>query len=113
MKHSKYRGDKGEARMTELQKRIILRGFDLLQETGEMVYGTCTYNPRENEAIVDFLLNERDAELLLIDLAFNSEPGLTGWKGKRYDKRMERAVRFYPHRIDSVGFFMAKIGRRR
>ncbi len=113
MKYSKYRGDKGESLMTELQKRIILRGFDLLHEDGVMVYGTCTYNPRENEAIVDYLLNERNAELLPINLAFKSEPGLTGWKGEQYDKRMEKAVRFYPHRIDSVGFFMAKIGRPR
>ena len=99
--------------LPELQKKILLRGFDLLAESGTMLYATCTYNPGENEAVVDRLLNERDADLLPIDVEFNTEPGLTEWKMDTYDKRLERAVRFYPHRVDSVGFFMARIGRRR
>ena len=78
-----------------------------------MLYSTCTYNPEENESVVNVLLNERDAELLPIDVAFDIEPGITEWKDEKYDKRLARAVRFYPHRINSVGFFMASIGRRR
>lgn len=98
-------------RLLEMQKKIILRGFDLLKASGEMLYSTCTYNPEENEAVVHFLLNNRDAELLPIDVGFHYESGITQWKGKTYDKRLERTVRFYPHQIDSVGFFMARIGK--
>ncbi len=99
-------------RLTALQKKIITRGFDLLQEKGEMLYATCTYNPGENESIVHYLLEYRDADLLPLDTGFQHEPGLLEWKDKVYDKRLERAARFYPHRIDSVGFFMARIVRR-
>ena len=107
-----YREFKGKETLPELQRKILFRGFDLLKENGRMLYSTCTYNPLENESVVNLLLNERDAELLPIDLDCDVEPGLTEWNHETYDKRMERTVRFYPHHVDSVGFFMAGIGRR-
>ncbi|MBN1850705.1 MAG: RsmB/NOP family class I SAM-dependent RNA methyltransferase [Deltaproteobacteria bacterium] len=99
-------------RLLEMQKKIILRGFDLLKENGVMLYSTCTFNPDENEAVVHFLLENRDADLFPIDVGFHYESGITQWKGDSYDKRIERTARFYPHRINSVGFFMAGIRRR-
>jgi NOL1/NOP2/sun family putative RNA methylase len=95
-----------------LQKKIIIRGFDLLDEKGEMLYSTCTYNPDENESVVQYLIQNRDAKLLAIDTGFHHEPGLTKWRDNFYDRQMERAARFYPHQINSVGFFMARISRR-
>jgi len=109
---SKYREDKGKVKLPDLQKKIILRGFDLLKEGGRMLYSTCTYNPEENESVVDLLLKKRDAELLPIDVGFDFEPGITEWKDKKYDKRLKNTARFYPHRLDSVGFFMARIGKK-
>ena len=108
-----YRETGKKARLPDLQKRIILRGFDLLKEKGEMLYSTCTYNPEENEAVVQYLLENRDARLLPIDIGFEQEPGILCWGEETYDKELRKAARFYPHRIDSVGFFMARIGRRR
>ena len=110
---SSYRGNKGREKLPDLQKKIILRGFDLLQENGRMLYATCTYNPEENESVVNVLLKERDAELLPIDVGLDVEPGITEWEDEKYDKRVQKAARFYPHRLDSVGFFMARIGKRR
>ena len=107
-----YREDKGKAQLPDIQKKILLRGFDLLKKNGEMLYATCTYNPAENESVVDFLLKERDADLLPIDLGILFEPGLSEWHHEQYDKRLTKTARFYPHRVNSVGFFMAKIGRK-
>jgi NOL1/NOP2/sun family putative RNA methylase len=104
------RNDRG--RLSEAQRRIILRGFDLLKEGGQMLYATCTYNPRENESVVNFLLKNRDAEVLPITSPLPSSPGLFQWKKESYDRGIQRTVRFYPHLVDSVGFFMARIGRR-
>ena len=95
--------------LIETQKKIILRGVDLLKEKGQMLYSTCTYNPEENEAVVNFLIQNRDVTLLPIDVGLNYEKGLTRWRGEKYDIQLERTARFYPHRIDSVGFFMARI----
>ncbi|MCD6306311.1 MAG: RsmB/NOP family class I SAM-dependent RNA methyltransferase [Deltaproteobacteria bacterium] len=111
-KRDTYREDRGKKMLPELQKKILLRGFDLLRQKGKMLYATCTYNPLENESVVNHLLNEREAEVFSIDTEFCVEPGLTQWKKETYDKRLQRTIRFYPHRVDSVGFFMASIGRR-
>lgn len=108
-----YRKGRGREKLPDLQKKIILRGFDLLKESGRMLYSTCTYNPEENESVVDYLLNERDAELLPFETSLDVAPGITDWKGKTYDRRLRCAKRYYPHRVDSVGFFMARIGRKK
>ncbi len=100
-------------RLLELQKKMILRGFDLLKDDGVMLYSTCTYNPSENEEAVQFLLDNRDAELLNTNINFPHLDGITGYKDVFYDKQLARAARFYPHHINSVGFFMARIGRRK
>jgi NOL1/NOP2/sun family putative RNA methylase len=109
---SKYKETRARFSLPEMQKKIIIRGFDLLGEDGVMLYSTCTYNPEENESVVNFLLENREAKLLSINVGFDYEPGITEWREKKYDKRLERAARFYPHRCDSVGFFMARIGKR-
>ncbi len=95
-------------KLHRLQNRAIVRAFDLLKEGGEMVYSTCTYDPDENESVVQHLLQQRDADLLPIRSGFGGEPGLASWKGEVYDPRIRRTVRYYPHRIDSVGFFLAR-----
>jgi NOL1/NOP2/sun family putative RNA methylase len=111
-KRANYIEREGKARLPELQKRILLRAFDLLKAKGQLIYSTCTYNPDENESVVDFLLNNRDAELLSMDLDIQHDSGLSEWGKRAYDRTMHRAVRFYPHQLNSVGFFMARIGRR-
>jgi len=103
---------RGRVNLPELQKRILMRGFDMLAERGVMVYSTCTYNPDENEAVVQHLLEQRNAELLPFQTGFKQESGLLSWKTECYDSRLTVAARFYPHRVDSVGFFMARICRR-
>ena len=95
-----------KVKLVELQKRTILRGFDLLKAKGTMVYATCTYDPQENEAVVDYLLKNREAELLPIETGSAGEPGLTKWQKEHYDRSLQNTIRFYPHRLDSVGFFM-------
>ncbi len=107
-----YKETKARYALPDLQKKIILRGFDLLKDIGEMLYSTCTYNPEENESVVDFLLKNREAEVLSVHTGFEYDTGITKWRENKYDKRLERTARFYPHRIDSVGFFMARIGKR-
>lgn len=98
-------------KLARLQKRVILRAFDLLKEGGQMVYSTCTYDPVENESVVQHLLENRDALVLPIRTGFDQEPGLNSWKGEAYDPRIRSTVRFYPHKVNSVGFFLARVGK--
>jgi NOL1/NOP2/sun family putative RNA methylase len=98
--------------MAAAQRKMIVRGFDLLRKEGIMLYSTCTYNPAENEGVLDFLLRHRDAELIDLENTAGTEPGITQWQKENFDERVRRARRFYPHRVNSVGFFMAKVRRR-
>lgn len=96
-------------RLPKVQKRLIVRAFDLLKPGGTLLYSTCTYNPEENEAVVAHLLEKRAAELIPIQFGPELDPGIEQWKEEVYGRRMQKCVRIYPHRIDSVGFFMAGV----
>jgi 16S rRNA C967 or C1407 C5-methylase (RsmB/RsmF family) len=97
--------------MSNYQRQMILRGFDLLKNGGIMVYSTCTYSPYENEAVVDYLLKTRE-NAVLEPIRFEElhlVEGVTEWKGIRFSEELKKAVRIYPHFLDSWGFFIAKI----
>ncbi|MDZ7373853.1 MAG: RsmB/NOP family class I SAM-dependent RNA methyltransferase [candidate division KSB1 bacterium] len=98
-------------RVSRLQRELILRAFDLLKPGGVLVYSTCTFAPEENEAVVDWLLQRRpSAEILPLTTPAGRE-GLREWSGSHFDPQLERTRRFYPHDVDSWGFFIAKIGK--
>lgn len=90
--------------IARVQRRILLSVFDSLKRGGELVYSTCTITEEENEAVVKFLLENREAELINIELNFPHERGLAD-----YGREFRKTVRIYPKHINSEGFFIAKI----
>lgn len=99
------------SRLARLQKRLILRAFDLLAPGGLLVYSTCTFAPEENEAVVTHLLQERDAGIVPFDLPIEASSGLLGWHGETFPEEIKHCVRIYPHHLDSGGGFFARITR--
>jgi NOL1/NOP2/sun family putative RNA methylase len=95
--------------LPQVQQQLLLRGFDLLAPDGVLLYATCTYNPAENEAVIQSLLEARPATLEPITCNLPHESGLTTWKATTYDERMQHCWRLYPHTSHSVGFFLARI----
>jgi NOL1/NOP2/sun family putative RNA methylase len=95
--------------LPRLQKQLLIRGFDLLAPGGSLIYATCTYNPAENEAVVQELLEQRPATIQPLTLPVPHSPGLLQWKEYTYDARMQHCWRLYPHQTGSVGFFVASI----
>ncbi len=98
-------------RLARLQKRLIVRAFDLLTPKGLLVYSTCTFAPEENEAVVAHLLQERAARILPIEIPVEAATGLTEWLDEPFPQEIQRCVRVYPHHLDSGGGFVALIGR--
>jgi len=96
-------------KLTRLQRDLLLMAFDLLKVGGTLVYSTCTYYPDENESAVQFLLKTRPAEIKPIGMDLPHSPGLEQWKETSYDPSLKYCWRIYPHQIDTVGFFMAKV----
>ena len=99
------------ARLARLQKRLILRAFDLLAKGGLLVYSTCTFAPEENEAVVAHLLQERDAQILPFSIPIEASSGLLGWQGETFPEQTKHCVRVYPHHLNSGGGFLARITR--
>lgn len=51
----------------EIQKSLILIAYAMLKEGGEMVYSTCSFSYEEDEEVIDYLLNNTDAEIKPIE----------------------------------------------
>ncbi len=100
---------KGKTNLSAIQKALIKKGFDLLMPGGTLVYSTCTLDPEENEGVIQHLVEKRRARVDDFSLPVEGYPGITRFKGKKYDERIRFCKRLYPHKIDSVGFFVAKI----
>ena len=47
----------------EIQKSLILIAYQMLKEGGEMVYSTCSFSYEEDEEVIEYLLNNTDAEI--------------------------------------------------
>lgn len=82
---------------SERQKRILSNIWPSLQPGGFLVYSTCTYNPGENEAILEWIAEELGGESILIEHSFNT---ITPAPGNAY------GYHFYPHKTRGEGFFI-------
>ena len=98
-------------RLARVQKRLIVRAFDLLAPGGVLVYSTCTFAPEENEAVVAHLLDSRDARVLPFEPGVPHCRGIVRWQDEAFPQTVEGCARMYPHHLDSGGGFVAHISR--
>ncbi|MDR0972830.1 MAG: rRNA cytosine-C5-methyltransferase, partial [Prevotellaceae bacterium] len=85
------------------QRRIIADVWPSLREGGYLIYSTCTFNCRENEENIAWILSELGGEVVALPVpeAWNVTGNLNGSDFPVY--------RFLPHRTRGEGFFMAVI----
>ena len=81
---------------SERQQRILADIWPCLKPGGFLVYSTCTYNPGENEAILERLIRKYGARSIEIAPLF---PGIVPGNSTAH------CYHFYPHRIPGEGFF--------
>lgn len=82
------------------QKRILSDIWKTLKPGGYLIYSTCTYNPGENEEILEWLCQEFQAKSLPVSMPFDSvTPGSSTTYG----------YHFYPHKTTGEGFFCGLI----
>jgi NOL1/NOP2/sun family putative RNA methylase len=92
-----------------LQRRLIGAAARLLAEGGTLVYSTCTYSPAENEAVVDYAVEEHGLAVEPIRGRFRRRKGLMGWDGEAFSPQVAKACRIYPQDYGTGGFFAAKL----
>lgn len=90
------------------QQRIIEEAAALVKAGGYLVYSTCTFNQRENEEIVRFVVSEYAYQPVRIDLEKD-------WKIVESTIQTEEGVffgyRFFPHLVPGEGFFVTVFKR--
>ena len=97
-------------RLSITQKQLIEIGFELLKENGTLVYSTCSLEPHENEAVVDFLINKyKNAKLEEINLDIRRSNPVLEFENDKYSDEIKKCLRIWPQDNDTEGFFVAKI----
>ena len=94
-----------------LQKKLILKAYDLLENGGTMVYSTCTFAPEEDEEVLTHLVQNREGAKIVpskID-GFKTSKPLDSFGSKVFDSQVKNALRIWPHHNDTDGFFLAKV----
>jgi 16S rRNA C967 or C1407 C5-methylase (RsmB/RsmF family)/NOL1/NOP2/fmu family ribosome biogenesis protein len=79
------------------QKDILFYSLNALRVGGTLIYSTCTYNPQENEEIVQWLISEFGLQIQTFEFA--TEWGVTS--------TIEGCYHCYPHKCAGEGLFFA------
>lgn len=90
---------------SERQKRILANTAPSLAKNGYLIYSTCTFNPEENEVLMDWFCNEFDFES--IPLKFP-----TKWQINEVKQNLCFAYYFYPHRVKGEGLFLSVLQKK-
>jgi len=96
-------------KMGRQQKKLIAFALKCLKKEGTLVYSTCTHSPEENEAVVNFALQNFPVKIESMQLPIKCRPGIQEWNSEKYNKEIEKCCRIYPQDNDSEGFFVSKI----
>ena len=94
----------------ELQKELLKAAISVTKKNGLIFYSTCSLEPEENEFIVDWALS-KGVEIFETDLKIGS-PGLTEALGKKLNKDVAKTRRFWPHKTNTQGFFVALLRKK-
>jgi len=87
------------------QRRILHDTWNALKPGGLLIYSTCTYNTEENEENIRYIIEELEAEPLPV--AIKEEWNITG--PLKYNNPV---YRFFPHRTQGEGFFLAVLQKK-
>lgn len=90
------------------QKQILRDVIPALKVGGTLVYSTCTFAPEENEEIINWILKTYPNSFELETLPYG-EPALLKFEDKTYLKEVQKAKRIWPHKLQTEGFFVAKL----
>ena len=84
------------------QQRILADVLPALKQNGILIYSTCSYSLQENEAIADWLLQQKNVASL--ELSINPKWNIVVSKAEGSNAF---GYRFYPNKLKGEGFYMA------
>jgi 16S rRNA C967 or C1407 C5-methylase (RsmB/RsmF family) len=84
------------------QKEILESSLECLKPGGFLIYSTCTYNARENEDNIKWLIEEKNCLPVNLPITLSPEITVTETCGNK-------AYRFFPGITQSEGFFITVV----
>ncbi|MDD5182386.1 MAG: RsmB/NOP family class I SAM-dependent RNA methyltransferase [Candidatus Nanoarchaeia archaeon] len=93
---------------SDIQRELIGIAKEVLKPGGVLLYSTCSLAPEENELQVEYAVEKLGFEVLNLKNQFASK-GFTKFFDEQHPKYLEKCGRFFPHRHNTQGFFMAKL----
>ena len=100
--------EREEKALAQRQTALLQSALKALRPGGQIVYSTCTLSPDEDEAVVDDILHRFHGKVRVCDAAERlpwPAPGITSAYGREFDPSLKGAVRLWPHRYGTAGFF--------
>ena len=97
----------GPEYFSRIQKSIITQAAQMLAPGGMLLYSTCTFDPEENEKIIEYLLQEYpEFEICDIRPYEGFSQGIPG-ESVSGNPALAKTVRIFPHRMEGEGHFLA------
>lgn len=100
--------EREEKALALLQTALLQSALKALRPGGQIVYSTCTLSPDEDEAVVNTILHIFSGKVQVRDAAERipwPAPGITSAYGTEFDPSVKGAVRLWPYRYETAGFF--------
>jgi len=95
--------------MSILQAEMLLTVLEFVKEGGIVMYSTCSVAPEENELVIDSVLEVyRHASIIAVQFPIGDR-GFKEYFKLKFSVNMENAIRLYPYKHGTEGFFIAKI----
>eukprot|EP00917_Polyrhabdina_sp_WS-2016_P002323 GHVP01005020.1.p1 GENE.GHVP01005020.1~~GHVP01005020.1.p1 ORF type:complete len:372 (-),score=82.40 GHVP01005020.1:35-1150(-) len=104
--------EEGLEKLASTQKRLLSAAIEAVNNPTKetfVVYSTCSVLVEENEEIVDYVLRKYNGVKVVDSSIPFGDKGFTKSREKTFKPEMANARRFYPHKHNTDGFFVAKI----
>ena len=98
--------EKGTDFYAKLQREIVTYAVKMLKPGGMLLYSTCTFNPKENEGTIEYLLN-LCPELSIVSVQNRYEGFGEGLKKYAPNvDNIEESIRIWPQRMQGEGHYL-------
>lgn len=103
-----------QSQLARRQTAMLISALAAVKPGGQVVYSTCTLAPQEDEAVLDEVLRRYPAAVRIDSLSNRlpqPAPALTAAFGQTFHPQVQNALRLWPHRFSTSGFFAARLTR--
>lgn len=97
---------------SKLQRSIVVQAAAMLRPGGMLLYSTCTFDPQENERIIEYLMSQcPEFEICEMEGYEGFSPGRPEFTESQCPE-LEKTVRIFPHKMQGEGHFIALLRKK-